>query len=45
MSAREAMAGSPKLPPEQRRRAIASALLLAATVVAIYLTFMLKFIR
>jgi hypothetical protein len=39
------MAGSPKPTPEQRRRAVASAVVLAATVLAIYVTFMLKFAR
>jgi hypothetical protein len=39
------MAGSHKPTPEQRRRAVASAVVLAVTVVAIYLTFMLKFAR
>jgi hypothetical protein len=39
------MAGSPKPTPEQRRRAVASAVVLAATVLAIYVTFMLKFVR
>jgi len=31
--------------PEQRRRAVISAVVLAVTVVAIYLTYMLKFTR
>jgi len=39
------MAGSPRLTPEQRRRAVASAVVLAVTVVAIYVTYMLKFAR
>jgi hypothetical protein len=39
------MAGSHKPTPEQRRRAVVSAVVLAATVLAIYLTFMLKFAR
>jgi hypothetical protein len=39
------MAGSPKPTPEQRRRAVASAVVLAATVLAIYVTYMLKFAR
>jgi hypothetical protein len=39
------MAGSQKPTPEQKRRAVISALVLAATVVAIYATFMLKFAR
>lgn len=45
MSREDAMAGPHKPTPEQRRRAIASAVLLAVTVLAIYLTFMLKFAR
>jgi hypothetical protein len=45
VSAARAMAGSHKPTPEQRRRAVASAVVLAVTVVAIYLTFMLKFAR
>jgi hypothetical protein len=39
------MAGSHKPTPEQRRRAVASAVLLAVAVVAIYATYMLKFAR
>jgi hypothetical protein len=39
------MSGSHKPSPEQRRRAVASAVLLAAMVVAIYVTYMLKFAR
>jgi hypothetical protein len=39
------MAEGHKPTPEQKRRAVLSAVLLAATVVAIYLTFMLKFAR
>jgi hypothetical protein len=39
------MAEGHKPTPEQRRRAVISAVVLAATVVAIYLTFMLKFVR
>ena len=39
------MAGSPRPTPEQRRRAVASAVVLAVTVVAIYVTYMLKFAR
>lgn len=39
------MAEGHKPTPEQRRRAIATALVLAAMVVGIYLTYMLKFAR
>ena len=45
MSPGRAMAGSHKPTPEQRRRAVASAVVLAVTVVAIYVTYMLKFAR
>jgi hypothetical protein len=39
------MAERHKPTPEQRRRALVSAAVLAATVLAIYVTFMLKFVR
>ena len=39
------MTGGHKPTPEQRRRAVASAVVLAAMVVAIYVTYMLKFAR
>ena len=39
------MAEGHKPTPEQRRRAIATALVLVAMVVGIYLTYMLKFAR
>jgi hypothetical protein len=39
------MAEPHKPTPEQRKRALVSALVLAATVVAIYVTFIVKFAR
>jgi hypothetical protein len=39
------MAEGHKPTPEQKRRAVISAAVLAATAVAIYLVFMLKFVR
>lgn len=39
------MAEGHKPTPEQKRRALASAILLAVAVVAIYATFVLKFAR
>ena len=39
------MAGSPKPAPEQRRRAVVTAVVLAAMVAGIYLTYMIKFAR
>jgi len=39
------MAGGHKPTPEQKRRAVVTALVLAALVVGIYLTYMLKFAR
>jgi len=39
------MAEGHKPTPEQKRRAVVSAVVLAAAVVAIYLTYMVKFIR
>lgn len=45
MSASPAMAEGHKPTPEQKRRAVVSAVVLAAMVVAIYATFVLKFAR
>jgi len=45
VSESRAMAERHKPTPEQRRRALVSAIVLAATVVAIYATFVLKFTR
>ena len=45
MSASPAMAGGHKPTPEQKRRAVVSAVVLAAMVVGIYATFVLKFAR
>jgi hypothetical protein len=39
------MAEGHKPTPEQKRRAVISAVVLAAAVVAIYLTYMVKFLR
>lgn len=41
----QAMADGHKPTPEQKRRAIVTAVVLALTVAAIYFTFMLKFAR
>ena len=45
MSPERAMAGGHKPTPEQKRRALVSAVVLAAMVVGIYATFVLKFAR
>ena len=45
MSGTRAMAGGHKPTPEQKRRALVSAIVLAAMVVGIYATFVLKFAR
>ena len=45
MSGSLPMAEGHKPTPEQKRRAMISAVVLAAVAVAIYLTYMIKFIR
>lgn len=45
MSGTRAMAEGHKPTPEQKRRAVISAVVLAAMVVGIYATYMLKFAR
>ena len=45
MTARTAMADGHKPTPEQKRRAVLTAVVLAAMVAGIYLTYMIKFAR